>query len=399
VYDLDLEAFESTYAFVEAGDYVVWALCGRRLPLKEHFKRSTQQAAFKACCVSGRQLITSQTLRLVRPGIQPADIDRINSESKFDFVSPGTCVGKLGTTDIPIAVATIDAHAGAFGLGAFRKGRFVMVVGTSACFMLSSVVSPSSRFQSVKGAAGSIPDGIAQGLQGFEFGQAAAGDACAWLSRFTGIPLPQLDAHALGLLCRLASKGTELECWAVDHLNGCRSPLMDGDARGSLRNLSLSTTPAHAFLALIEALCFGIRVVIDMVRRHQVEIQDFVLAGGLAKSELFRIVLATVLNEPIIVYEDGGDATSRGAAAYATLMTTTSPSTSKSTTTSKSTSMTTSQSSTSMATSQGGQDSVLARFIPRTFIRVLPSAEQRKVIGDDRRFARYVEAANVKSFL
>lgn len=179
VYDLDRAAFEATYAFIEGGDYVVWALAGRKLPLKTHLKRSTQQAAFKACYVSGKQFVTDDIIRAIRPKISLADLRRINSESNFDFVAPGTLVGQLNISSIlggvDITAASIDAHACAFGLGAFQKGRFVMVVGTSACFMMTC----DAPLRPIHGVAGSIADGIVKGLHSFEFGQAAAGDVCA----------------------------------------------------------------------------------------------------------------------------------------------------------------------------------------------------------------------------
>ena len=137
-YDNDPEAFRMAYAFVEAGDWVVWALCGKMLPLSEHFYRSSQQASYKSCVINEKQMVNEAILKKIRPNLNEFDLKKLHQQNPFRFARPGTAVGMLQGTSIPISAASIDAHACAFGLGAYKKGRFVAVVGTSGCFMLSS---------------------------------------------------------------------------------------------------------------------------------------------------------------------------------------------------------------------------------------------------------------------
>ena len=57
----------------------------------------------------------------------------------------------------------------------------VLILGTSACFMLNSVEDVE-----VPGICGRVAGGILPGLVGYESGQAAVGDAFAWLASFSG---------------------------------------------------------------------------------------------------------------------------------------------------------------------------------------------------------------------
>ena len=362
VFDCDKQAFQDTYAFVEGGDFVVWALLGRRLPLEQHLVRSSQQAAYKGCFIQGRSLISKQSFKRIRPTMSNQDVVKLDL-TRYSIKPPSACAGMISidSIQIPLTVASIDAHACALGLGAYKKGRLVLVVGTSACFMISA-----ERPQTpLKGAAGFIPDGIVQGLHAYEFGQAAVGDTFAWISRFAGRAVDELEREAKQVL---KGSSKELDCWAVDHLNGCRTPLMRGDMKGAIHGLTLTTSPAHVFLALMEAICFGIKVVLRMLTKSHVPVEDIVLAGGLAsKSELFPEILSTVLDRDVIVFDDGGEATSRGAAAYAQLML------------------------------DKKSDSSL--FEPTRSRAVKPSKHVESIVGSELRFARYSDAALVRSFI
>ena len=53
----------------------------------------------------------------------------------------------------------------------------------------------------------------------------------------------------------------------LDWLNGCRTPLMDGALTGAFTGLTLRHTPAHLYRALLEASAFGVRWIVDLLRR------------------------------------------------------------------------------------------------------------------------------------
>ncbi len=81
--------------------------------------------------------------------------------------------------------------------------------------------------------------------------------------------------------------------------------------------LSLGTKAPHIFRALVEAICFGSKKIVDRFKDEGVEIKSVVGIGGVAKKSGFIMqTLADVLNMPIKVAVSE-QAPALGAAMYA----------------------------------------------------------------------------------
>src|SRR5918993_2267657 len=166
-------------------------------------------------------------------------------------------------------------------------------MGTSACHMMNSRVE-----QLAPGIAGVVQDGILPGYFGYETGQASVGDAFAWLVDTFGL------SHA-----EMANRAAQLPpgaggVLALDWLNGCRTPLMDGRLSGAFVGLTLGTRPEQLYRALMEATAFGVRWIVDTLRDAGVPVRRFVASGGLpAKSPLLMQIYADVLDERIKLAE------------------------------------------------------------------------------------------------
>jgi len=128
---------------------------------------------------------------------------------------------------IPVSTAIIDAHAGVPGAGVATPGTLVMVLGTSACHMINATTE-----HLVPGVAGVVADGILPGFFGYETGQASVGDAFAWLVDTFKLSHEEMTKRAAEL--PPGSGGV----MALDWLNGCRTPLMDGRLSGSFVGIS-----------------------------------------------------------------------------------------------------------------------------------------------------------------
>jgi len=219
--------------------------------------------------------------RLVAPG---------NRAGGLSFAAARALGLREGT---PVSAAVIDAHAGVPGAGVASPSTMVLVMGTSACHMMNSRIE-----QFVAGVAGVVEDGILPGYFGYETGQASVGDAFAWLVETFGL------SHA-----EMASRAAELPpgaggVLALDWLNGCRTPLMDGRLSGAFVGLTLGTRPEQMYRALMEATAFGLRWIVDTLRDAGVPVRRFVASGGLpGKSPLLMQTYADVLNERIKLAE------------------------------------------------------------------------------------------------
>ena len=340
VYRHDRDVFHATSAFVEAGDWVVWHLCGR--PPNCGSTRSACQAGYKACYDAASQSFWLRPEHLIaaEPSLATAPLETWEKffptmKRATSYVAPGSKpVGFLAPefaqllfpgnstppTTIPVSAAAIDAHAAALALGASKPGRMTLVAGTSGCYMACAPLDALKDKSAVGGLAGVVPDGIAPGLLGIETGQAAVGDAFAWLARVAGnVPVGELDRRARTAILS-KNKPPPRALWAVDHVNGCRTPRMDPHATGSFGGLTLDTTPELMFCALAEAVAFGVREVVDVVRAavSPLQVSEFVLAGGgpAHPEGVFCRLLPRALNADVVVAEESDDATARGAAVH-----------------------------------------------------------------------------------
>ena len=294
------EVYDAAEVWLEAGDWFVWQLTGGPFPRckSETLVRSTCQAGYKAMWNRKDGFPSREYFAAVHPKL--ADV--VREKMPGTLRSPGCTSGVLTASaaamlglrpDIPVSTAIIDAHSGVPGAGVAEPSTMVLVIGTSACHMMNSRVE-----QLAPGIAGVVEDGILPEYFGYETGQAAVGDAFAWLVNTFGLSHEQLTIEAEKLP---PGSGGVL---AIDWFNGCRTPLMDGRLSGAFVGLTLSTRPAQMYRALMEATAFGLRWIVDTLRDAGVPVRRFVASGGLpAKSPLLMQIYADVLNERIALAE------------------------------------------------------------------------------------------------
>ena len=294
------KVYDATDVWLEAGDWFVWQLICGPFPhcSPDSLARSTCQAGYKAMWNAQTGYPSAEYFAAVHPKMGGV----VTTKMPGTLVAPGQRAGALTPraaqllglpTGIPVSAAIIDAHAGVPGAGVAAPSTLVMVMGTSSCHMMNSRVE-----QLVPGVAGVVQDGILPGYFGYETGQASVGDAFAWLVETLGQSHEQLSTRAAQLP---PGAGGVI---AVDWLNGCRTPLMDGRLSGAFVGLTLNTKPEQLYRALLEATAFGVRWIVDTLRDGGVPVRRFVASGGLpAKSPLFMQIYADVLGEKIQLAE------------------------------------------------------------------------------------------------
>ncbi|MBC9796353.1 ribulokinase [Sinomicrobium weinanense] len=244
---------------------------------------------------------------------------------------------KLGLTEHTIvAVGTFDAHAGAVGAGA-EAFALVRVMGTSTCDIM---VAPKEIIgnNAVKGICGQVDGSVVPGWIGLEAGQSAFGDLLAWFREVLAWPLENLlnDTILLSeetrqqlreelksrIIPELSAQAEKIPAeesvpLALDWINGRRTPDADQALKSAITGLNLGTRAPHIFRALVEAICFGAKKIVERFEEEGVEIRSVVGIGGVAKKAPFVMqTLADVLDRPIrIAVSD--QAPALGAAIYA----------------------------------------------------------------------------------
>lgn len=244
---------------------------------------------------------------------------------------------KLGlTVNTVIAVGTFDAHSGAIG-AKVEENTLIRIMGTSTCDIM---VAPNEIIgdRTVKGICGQVDGSVIPGLMGLEAGQSAFGDVLAWYKDILTEPTiniimssdaigenqkhllkEEIEKNMIRYLTLEAEKIplSETVPIALDWINGRRTPDASQELKMAISNLSLGTKAPHIFKALVNAICFGSKKIVDRFEDEGIKIDKVIGIGGVArKSPFIMQTLANVLNMPIVVAASD-QAPALGAAIYA----------------------------------------------------------------------------------
>jgi L-ribulokinase len=198
---------------------------------------------------------------------------------------------------IPVAAGAFDAHLGGVGSG-IQPGVLVKIIGTSTCDM--AVAPLSDTLPDIPGLCGIVPESILPGFHGLEAGQSAVGDIFNWF-----VERIRPGGAARGSHERLTREAARLRpgesgLLALDWLNGNRTVLVDQRLTGLVLGMTLHTTPAEIYRALVEATAFGARVIVERFEEYGVAIRRVVNCGGIsAKNPMVMQIYADVLNRPL----------------------------------------------------------------------------------------------------
>ncbi|GGG88410.1 ribulokinase [Polaribacter pacificus] len=335
----DAAVKEAAYTWMEHCDYLSYVLADQK-DLKS-FKRSRCAAGHKAMWhESWGGLPPTQFLTQLDPYLAQLR-DRLYQKTYSSNEVAGclnkTWAARLGlSTETIIAVGTFDAHAGAVG-AKIEEEALVRVMGTSTCDIMVSKPEIIGQ-RTIKGICGQVDGSVLPGLIGLEAGQSAFGDLLAWFKELLMWPVEQLvmpskilstaQKEALAqeieanFIQKLSDQAIEIPLSeaipvALDWINGRRTPDANQDLKSSLIGLSLGTKAPHIFKALVHAICYGSKMIVDRFETEGVAIKTVIGIGGVAiKSPLIMQSLANVLNKPIKVAKSE-QAPALGAAIYA----------------------------------------------------------------------------------
>ncbi|KIQ19515.1 ribulokinase [Rhodococcus sp. MEB064] len=308
IHEEDPEIYDALDRWVEAADWIVWQLCGT-------YVRNACTAGYKGILQDGKYP-SAEFLTELAPGFGSFVEDKLDQPIGELGSRAGTLTAEAaGWTGLPegiaVAVGNVDAHVTAPAARAVEPGRMVAIMGTSTCHVMSADV-----LREVPGMCGVVDGGIVAGSYGYEAGQSGVGDIFGWFVR-TGVPADYRDAaEAVGEsihdhLTRLASEQEvgEHGLVALDWHSGNRSVLVDHRLSGLVVGTTLATRPEDIYRALLEATAFGTRVIVETFRASGVPVEEFVVAGGLARNPLLMQIYADVLRMPLsVIGSDQGPA-------------------------------------------------------------------------------------------
>ena len=296
--DGDPEVYGAMDRWVEGADWIVWQLCGE-------YVRNACSAGYKGILQDGRYP-SRDFLR----ELDPAFADFVTTKLEQPIGRLGGRAGSLTAAmasqlglpeGIAVAVGNVDAHVTAPAARAVTPGQMVAIMGTSTCHVMNG-----ATLHTVPGMCGVVDGGIIGGLWGYEAGQSGVGDLFGWFVD-SGVPRQygdEADARGLDLheyLTELAAAQAvgQHGLLALDWHNGNRSVLVNHELSGLVVGLTVTTRPEDVYRALMESTAFGTRTIIEAFVDAGVPVEEFIVAGGLAKNQLLMQIYADVLRRPL----------------------------------------------------------------------------------------------------
>ena len=215
----------------------------------------------------------------------------------------------------PVVAGAVDGFAVIVGSGVVKTGRAVEYTGHS----LSLSVCTDKLYPKVREEG--LFSGGGMGFYMVSGYMAAAGGLLRWFRNTLG-DLESESAKKLGLD---AYQIMDLEASKIHpgsdgliilpYIAGERSPIWNANARGVIFGLYLTHSKAHIIRALLEAVAYGLRHIVEIAESAGTRIDELRSAGGGSKSDLWLQIKADVLNKP--VYQVSAEAETLGDAIMA----------------------------------------------------------------------------------
>lgn len=207
----------------------------------------------------------------------------------------------------PVAAGGGDQQAQAVGVGAVEPGIVGLTVGTSGVVFAttpSALIEPQGRLHAFCHA---LPD-----RWHFMGVMLSAAGSLQWY-RDKLAPDKSFDELLHGAdLIPAGCEGLQF----LPYLSGERTPHPDPHAKGAFIGLTIRHNQAHMTRSVLEGVAFGLKDIFTLIQNSGLqEIHQVRASGGGTKSQLWRQILASVLNSELVTVN-----TSEGAACGAALL-------------------------------------------------------------------------------
>jgi len=296
------EVYEATYTWVEIADWIPALLTGNTQPsiLRRGICAAGHKAMFNPSWggYPDEEFLTSLDEKLAKTRKNLPD--KVFTVADVAGKLTPDWAQKLGVSEgIPVAVGAFDAHLGGIGSG-IKSNTLVKIIGTSTCDMM---VSPLEQdLPDIPGLCGIVPESILPGSYGLEAGQSAVGDIFNWfVNRINPGEDTQISHEELAEKAAQLKTG-ESALLGLDWHNGNRTILVDQRLTGTLIGMSLHTTPAEIYRALIESTAFGARVIMERFEEYGLHVKRVITCGGIPqKNPLMMQIYADIMGKVIEV--------------------------------------------------------------------------------------------------
>lgn len=284
-------------------DYINWRLTGVRAV--------EQNWALEA----GFTDLTTHTLSselIALAHIDPATVpSRSVSHAQMGTVSAEAARATGLPAGLPVFGGAADHIVSALGAGISRAGDVLLKFGGAGDIVVATDAPlPDSRLY--------LDYHLVPGLYAPNGCMASSGSALNWLAGLIAPQAGEARPHAeLDALAAAIAPGCDgLVC--LPYFLGEKTPIHDPLARGCFVGLSLSHTQAHLWRAMLEAVAFGFRHHIDVLREIGHMPARYVASDGGSRSAVWMQITADIIGAPVSVL-DNAHGSSVGAAFVAAI--------------------------------------------------------------------------------
>ncbi len=292
------ELFKRVAKVLLPKDYLSWWLSGRMVS-------DMSDAAGTAWLDVGARAWSDRLLQL--SGMRADQMPYLQEGSEAVGPIRGALARELGLSEEVLVVAGGGDNAvAACGVGALGEGDGFVSLGTSGVLLAARDGFAPRPESAVHTFCHAIPD------TWYQMGVIlSATDSLNWLSRITGAS-PAALTGALGSDL-LAPGGLRF----LPYLSGERTPHNDSAIRGAFVGLDIASTRADMTRAVLEGVSFALRDNLLALQSTGARLSRILAIGGGTKSRYWVELLATVLDMPVDLPEQGDFGAALGAARLA----------------------------------------------------------------------------------
>ena len=191
--------------------------------------------------------------------------------------------------DVKVIAGAGDNAAAAVGTGTVGDGRCNISLGTSGTIFISSKTFGADANHALHSFAHADGNYHLMGCM------LSAASCNRWWTEEI------LHAKDFSKEQETIKKLGENQVFYLPYLMGERSPHNNPDARAMFVGMSMDTTRADMTQAVLEGVAFGLRDSLEVARSLGIQIERTKICGGGAKSQLWRRIIANVMNMKVDV--------------------------------------------------------------------------------------------------
>ena len=223
-------------------------------------------------------------------------------------IEPGTAAGvilrsmaeELGLS--PALLAVIGCHdqvAASIGAGAMKAGSAVNGSGTVECITPVFDTIPEHPVLFDSGYA--MVPAIRELYVTYAYINTGGALLQWYRDQFADTAYAQAKATGKNIYAVLDSmvKQEPTGLLLLPHFAGAATPYMDINAKGAICGLSVENDAADVYQAMLEGICYEMRMNLDLLEQAGIVIQGLRATGGGARSPIWLQIKADILNKPI----------------------------------------------------------------------------------------------------